>query len=138
VADTAYGSAPNLAWLVEDRGIEPHVPVFHKSARGDETFERSAFTSDHEHDSYICPGGNRLHPSNRNFSTPRPLANADGFIRYRAREKDCAACALKKRCQRPEREQSSARPLSIPALARRQQRLLQQNRSIAAPARRPQ
>ena len=40
VADTAYGSAPNLAWLVEDRGIEPHIPVFDKSARSDETFER--------------------------------------------------------------------------------------------------
>jgi len=33
VADTAYGSAPNLAWLVEERGIEPHIPVFDKSAR---------------------------------------------------------------------------------------------------------
>lgn len=98
VADTAYGSAPNLAWLVEDRGIAPHIPVFDKSARRDETFERSAFTFDHEDDSYVCPDGNRLRPSNRNFSTPRPLANADGFIRYRAREKDCAACGLKQRC----------------------------------------
>ena len=51
VADTAYGSAPNLAWLVEDRGIEPHIPVFDKSARRDDTFERSAFTYDHEDDS---------------------------------------------------------------------------------------
>ena len=98
VADAAYGSAPNLAWLVEDQGIEPHIPVFDKSARCDDTFERSAFTYDHEGDSYICPGGNRLRPSNRNFSTPRPLANADGFIRYRAREKDCGACGLKERC----------------------------------------
>jgi transposase len=32
VADAAYGSAPNLAWLVEDRSIEPHIPVFDKSA----------------------------------------------------------------------------------------------------------
>jgi transposase len=98
VADTAYGSAPNLAWLVEERGIAPHIPVFDKSARSDETFERSAFTFDHEDDSYVCPAGNRLRRSNRNFSTPRPLANADGFIRYRAREKDCAACELKQRC----------------------------------------
>lgn len=82
----------------EDRGIEPHIPVFDKSARSDKTFERSAFTFDHEDDSYICPSGNRLRPSNRNFSTPRPLANADGFIRYRAREKDRVACGLKQRC----------------------------------------
>lgn len=71
VADTAYESAPNLAWLIEDRGIEPHIPVFEKSARHNNTFERSAFTYDHENDSYICPGCNRLRRSNRNFSTPR-------------------------------------------------------------------
>ena len=34
----------------------------------------------------------------RNFSKPRSLANADGFIRYRAREKDCAPCQLKQGC----------------------------------------
>lgn len=94
MADTAYGSAPNLAWLVEDRGIEPHIPVFDKSARRDDTFERSAFIFDHEDDSYTCPGGNRLRPSNRNFSTPRPRANADGFIRYRAGETEAGRIAL--------------------------------------------
>ena len=26
-ADSAYGSAENLAWLVHERGIEPHIPV---------------------------------------------------------------------------------------------------------------
>ena len=98
VADTAYGSAPNLAWLVEDKGIEPHIPVFDKSARSDGTLARSDFAYDAEDDSYLCPGGNRLRPSNRNFKAPRPLANADGFIRYRASQKDCQACNLKQRC----------------------------------------
>ena len=98
VADTAYGSAPNLAWLVEDKGIEPHIPVFEKSARSDGTLARSDFTYDAEDDSYLCPGGKRLRPSNRNFKTRRPLANADGFIRYRASQKDCQACNLKQIC----------------------------------------
>jgi transposase len=98
VADAAYGSAPNLGWLVEDMGIEPHIPVFDKSARSDGSFERADFTYDHEDDSYICPGGKRLRASNRNFKTPRPLANADGFIRYRARQRDCSGCDLKQRC----------------------------------------
>ena len=40
-ADTGYGSAEMLNWLVEERGIEPHVPVFDKSARK----ERVAFAS---------------------------------------------------------------------------------------------
>ena len=29
--DTAYGAAPMLAWLVKERDIEPHIPVFDKS-----------------------------------------------------------------------------------------------------------
>ena len=98
VADTAYSSAPNLAWLVEERGIEPHIPVFEKSARDNGTFERSAFTYDHEDDSYICPGGNRMRRSNRNFSTPRSGIDKDGSIRYRARQQDCQACSLRQRC----------------------------------------
>ena len=27
IADTAYGSGPMLDWLVEKRGIAPHIPV---------------------------------------------------------------------------------------------------------------
>ena len=37
-ADSAYGSAANLAWLVKKRQIEPHIPVFDKSNRTDGTF----------------------------------------------------------------------------------------------------
>ena len=33
IADTGYGSAEMLNWLVNDRGIEPHIPVFDKSKR---------------------------------------------------------------------------------------------------------
>ena len=39
-ADTAYGSAPNLDWLVNQQGIAPHVPVIDKSKRDDGTFNR--------------------------------------------------------------------------------------------------
>jgi len=97
-ADAGYGDAANLAWLVEEKGIEPHIPVFDKSARTDGTFERSAFTYDREDDSYICPGGKRLRPRNRNFTVPRPGVDQDGFIRYRARQQDCDGCALRQRC----------------------------------------
>ncbi len=34
-ADAGYGDAANLAWLVEEKGIKPHIPVFDKSARRD-------------------------------------------------------------------------------------------------------
>jgi len=97
-ADTGYGDAPNLAWLVDEKGIAPHIPVFDKSARTDGTFERSAFTYDGADDSYLCPGGKRLRPRNRNFSRPRPNVDQDGFIRYRARQQDCGNCALREHC----------------------------------------
>ena len=32
-ADTGYGSAAMLGWLVEEQGIEPHIPVWDKSGR---------------------------------------------------------------------------------------------------------
>lgn len=38
IADGAYGSAPMPDWLVEGRGIAPHIPVFDKSQRTDGTF----------------------------------------------------------------------------------------------------
>jgi hypothetical protein len=38
IGDTAYGTAENLAWLVHERDIEPHIPVFDKSQHADGTF----------------------------------------------------------------------------------------------------
>ena len=57
VADAGYGSAEMLGWLVDDRGIEPHVRVFDKSERTDGTFWRSDFAFDPEGNRYVCPGG---------------------------------------------------------------------------------
>ncbi len=37
VADTAYGSAETLGWLVESEGIEPHIPAIDKTHRTDGT-----------------------------------------------------------------------------------------------------
>jgi len=42
-ADRSYGSAPMLNWLVEEKGIAPHIPVFDKSKRDDGTFSRGDF-----------------------------------------------------------------------------------------------
>jgi hypothetical protein len=92
VADSACGSAANLASLVEDKSIEPHIPVFDKAARSDGSFERGDFVYDREDDSYLCPDGNRLRRSNRNFRTPRTGVDKDGSIRYRARQQDCQNC----------------------------------------------
>ena len=47
-ADSAYGSAEKLAWLVEEQRIAPHIPVFDKSDRSDGTFSRADFAFDAE------------------------------------------------------------------------------------------
>jgi IS5 family transposase len=97
-ADSAYGSAENLAWLVHERGIEPHIPVFDKSERRDGTFSRSEFTYDHEADAYTCPAGKQLRLRQKVYRTLRPLVDEDGMMRYRASKFDCAACSLKPQC----------------------------------------
>jgi transposase len=97
-ADTGYGSAENLAWLVHERGIEPHIPVFEKSDRSDGSFARSDFTYDHKRDRYICPGGKELRQFHRAYATPRSGVHKDGFMRYRASKRDCDACTLKPQC----------------------------------------
>ena len=99
VGDTGYGSAEMLGWLVEERAIEPHIPVWDKSKRDDGTFCREDFTYDPTDDSYTCPAGKSLRRSRRRFSKPRKSnADKDATIRYRASKHDCDACAWKDRC----------------------------------------
>ena len=98
VADAGYGSAEMLGWLVDERGIEPHVKVFGKSERTDGTFSRTDFAYDAECDLYVCPGGKELRKRRRLFSSLRSDVTKDGAIIYRASKLDCDACALKPQC----------------------------------------
>jgi transposase len=88
--DSAYGSGEMLEWLVHERGIEPHVPVFDKSIRTDGSFSRQDFTYDHQGDVYVCPAGKML--------TCKGTVVNDNQLLYRARKYDCDACSLKPRC----------------------------------------
>jgi len=97
-ADTAYGAADMLGWLVEEQDIEPHIPVFDKSERKDGAFPATDFTYVPDTDVYKCPGGRDLRPYWRNISKGRPAFGKDGFKKYYARKQDCAACPLKPRC----------------------------------------
>jgi transposase len=90
VGDTAYGSAPNLNWLVNDQKIAPYIPVIEKSKREDGVFSREDFSFDEERDIYICPAGKILR-------TTGTVVNDDQVL-YRARKRDCNACPLKMRC----------------------------------------
>jgi len=89
-ADTAYGSAANLGWLVKTKKITPHIPVIDKSGRDDGTLSRADFTFDAKRDVYVCPLGKLLKTTGRVH---------DGRTRlYRASKFDCDPCPLKSRC----------------------------------------
>ncbi|WP_425988113.1 transposase [Brevundimonas sp. TWP2-3-2] len=97
-ADTAYGSAEMLDWLVNDQGIAPHIPIIDKSGRTDGTFSRADFTYDPAADLYRCPGGKELKQYRRAFRADHPDTPPDDTYRYRASKIDCDACALKPNC----------------------------------------
>ena len=89
-ADSAYGSAPMLNWLIEEKQITPHIPVIDKSKREDGTFSRSDFRYDAERDVYDCPAGKELRTSG--------TVHEGTTLLYRASKLDCDRCALKSRC----------------------------------------
>lgn len=118
IADTAYGKGEILDWLVQQRGIAPHIPVIDKSGRKDGTFERADFVYDAEKDIYTCPGGKELRQTRRAFTKPREKKpDEDGMLRYRAGKTDCDGCAMKSRCcpKEPSRKVTS-RSTSHPAM----------------------
>jgi len=96
--DSAYGSAEILAWMVEEKGIAPHVPVWDKSERTDGSFSRADFVFNAASNTYTCPGGKTLQQYRRPFTTPRSGVTKASTRLYRARQADCEVCALKPRC----------------------------------------
>jgi len=98
IADTSYGSAAMLEWVVKRKHIEPHIPVWEKSLTTPGIFSRADFTWDDEADCYHCPGGNRLQSGRRNFKKPRTYVTKADTIIYRSSQPECRVCELKTRC----------------------------------------
>jgi transposase len=97
IGDTAYGTAEFLNWMVSDKAIEPHVPVWDKAERSDGTFSRSDFAYDEPSDQYTCPNHQRLKRSRRAPKQPR-TGIKDKTIIYRASQVGCRVCPMKARC----------------------------------------
>lgn len=98
VGDTAYGTAPMLAWMVEDKGIAPHVPVWDRTERKDGTLSRSEFAWDEQANEYKCPQGHALRSDRRQFAIPREHITQADTIVYRASQHDCTGCSMKHQC----------------------------------------
>src|ERR1700750_2067723 len=81
VADTAYGSAATLHWIVDEKNIAPHIPVIDKSKRDDGTFSRSDFRYDPTADVYhaskldceVCPLKPQCCPKEPSRKIPRDV-----------------------------------------------------------------
>src|SRR5437867_2971003 len=89
-ADSAYGSAATLNWIVNEKKIAPHIPVIDKSKREDGSLSREDFTFDKERNVYVCPQGKLLHTTGR--------VHDGETLLYRARTSDCGPCPLKAKC----------------------------------------
>jgi transposase len=98
VGDTNYGSAAMLGWLVDEKQIAPHVPVWDKSERNDGTFSISDFQWDEQANEYRCPEGHALRKDWRPFKNPRNRITKDNTIIYTSSQYDCAACSRKDHC----------------------------------------
>lgn len=98
IGDTAYGTAPMLAWMVEDKGIEPHVPVWDKTQRKDGSFSISDFEWNAKTQEYCCPQGHSLRNERRAFKNPRSHITRAETVIYRASKSDCAECPMKSCC----------------------------------------
>ena len=98
IGDMAYGAAELLGWMVNEKAIEPHVPVWDKTQRNDETLSSNDFQWDEQADQYRCPQGHVLRNQWRAFKNLRThITKADTII-YRSSQSDCATCQMKPRC----------------------------------------
>jgi transposase len=98
IGDTACGTGPMLEWMVQDKGIEPHVPVWEKTERNDGTFSVTDFRWVEQANEYRCPRGEPLRSEWRPFKTPRSHVTQADTIIYRSSQRTCASCPLKPRC----------------------------------------
>jgi transposase len=98
IGDTAYGTAPFLNWLVEEKQIEPHVPLWDKTQRSDDTLSSSDFQWDEQANEYRCPQGHVLRSEWRPFKNQRTHVTKADTIIYRSSQSDCATCPMKARC----------------------------------------
>ena len=83
---------------VDEKQIEPHVSVWDKTQRHDETLSSSGFEWNEQADEYRCPQGRVLRRQWRPFKRIRThITKADTII-YRSSQADCATCPMKARC----------------------------------------
>ena len=98
IGDTAYGTAEFLGWMVDEKAIAPHVPVWDRTQRDDNTLSSSDFQWDERANEYRCPQGQPLRSDWRNFKHPRTHITKANTIIYHASQAACSRCPMKPGC----------------------------------------
>jgi Transposase DDE domain len=98
IGDMAYGAAELLGWMVNDKAIEPHVPLWDRTKRTDDTLSSGDFRWDEQRNEYRCPQGHALRSQWRPFKRARTHITKDDTINYTSSQSDCATCPIKTRC----------------------------------------
>jgi len=98
IGDMAYGAAPMLGWLVEEKQIAPHIPVWDRTQRDDATLSSGDFEWDEQANEYRCPQGQPLRSEWRIFKRPRTRITKANTIIYHASQTACSKCPMKSRC----------------------------------------
>jgi hypothetical protein len=98
IGDTNYGTAEILGWMVDEKQIEPHVSVWDKTQRNDETLSSSDFEWNEKANEYRCPQGQPLRSEWRIFQRPRTRITKANTIIYHASQAACSKCPMKSRC----------------------------------------
>ena len=91
IGDMAYGAAPMLGWLVEEKQIAPHIPVWDRTQRDDATLSSGDFEWDEQANEYRCPQGQPLRSEWRIFKRPRTRITKANTIIYHANQAACRA-----------------------------------------------
>ena len=87
-----------LHWMVDEKQIEPHMPVWDKAERDDGTLSRRYFQWNEEAHEYRCPEGHALRSDQRQFKNPRSRITKADTITYRSSQLDCVTSPIKAQC----------------------------------------
>ena len=98
IGDTAYGNAATLGWLVDEKQIDPYIPVWTRADGREGVMPNGDFKWNEKKDEYRCPRGQPLRREWRSCNNPRTHITKAATIIYRASQRDCARCPLKHRC----------------------------------------
>jgi hypothetical protein len=98
IGDMAYGAADIVGWTVNEKGIEPHGPLWDRTQRIAETLSSSDFQWDEQANEYRCPQRQPLRSEQRIFRHHRTHITKANAIIHRASQSDCAKCPMKERC----------------------------------------